>query len=52
MTIRLFDLLDPADTYCICCNVVRVDPGVIVFGDGSKEGFDSTIYDWEVIQDD
>lgn len=52
MVIRLFDLLDPADTYCICYNVERVDPGVVVFKDASKEGFDSTIFDWEVIVND
>lgn len=52
MVIRLFDLLDPADTYCICHNVERVDPGVVVFKDGSKEGFDSAIFDWEVIAND
>lgn len=52
MVIRLFDLLEPSDTYCICCNVERVDPGLIVFKDGSKEGFDNVLYDWEVINDD
>lgn len=52
MVVRLFDQLEPEDTYCLCCNVERVDPGVVVFKDGTKEGFDNTIYDWEVIVHD
>lgn len=52
MVIRIFDLLEPNDTYCICSYVERVDPGVVVFKDGTKGGFDSTLYDWEVIKND
>ena len=52
MVVRFFDLLEPRDTFCICYNVERVDPGVVVFKDGTKEGFDNTIFDWEVVEDD